>query len=619
MTTLDQTYLEIRSRICDAFLVWLSIAAIAMLAASLYRIVDIGWRPVMTLHLFVAVALWTTALCRKRLPYQFRAGFLLFLMLTVGLAGIWSFGLAAGGLVWLLITPVLGVVFFGTGSGLVILAGIILVTSVIGVMNILGMRSPTIDLVVYVTSASTWINSELSWVMMIGGTVVAIGILNKYFVESLETSKRQAKELGEGEREYRNILDNMVDTFYRTDQEGHIVLVSPSVTELVGFSPEELVGRKIIDFYTDDSEREEFLKRIQEGGGRVNEFESQVKIRDGSNIWASTSARYWKDADGNILGTEGTIRNITAHKTAEEALRRSQKMEAVGQLTGGIAHDYNNMLGVIMGNIQLVEGDPQLGDESKRRLGKAFAAAERNAELTNKLLGFSRSQAHGTQLTATNDFIENLEEVIAISLTASIRIETDLADNLWLVDVDTAELEDMILNLAINARDAMPEGGVLAIGTANKVFDDEYVRRHPGSHAGEYVMISVSDTGIGMSEKVRERIFDPFFSTKETGKGTGLGLSMVYAFVQRSGGFIMVHSDPGEGTSFGVFLPRAREGVTGEVIAAAIADHQPPCGIESVLVVDDEEFLVDLAVTQLENLGYQTLSAGNGEEGKSVV
>lgn len=618
MTTLDQTYLEIRSRICDAFLVWLSIAAIAMLAASLYRIVDIGWRPVMTLHLFVAVALWTTALCRKRLPYQFRAGFLLFLMLTVGLAGIWSFGLAAGGLVWLLITPVLGVVFFGTGSGLVILAGIILVTSVIGVMNILGMRSPTIDLVVYVTSASTWINSELSWVMMIGGTVVAIGILNKYFVESLETSKRQAKELGEGEREYRNILDNMVDTFYRTDQEGHIVLVSPSVTELVGFSPEELVGRKIIDFYTDDSEREEFLKRIQEGGGRVNEFESQVKIRDGSNIWASTSARYWKDADGNILGTEGTIRNITAHKTAEEALRRSQKMEAVGQLTGGIAHDYNNMLGVIMGNIQLVEGDPQLGDESKRRLGKAFAAAERNAELTNKLLGFSRSQAHGTQLTATNDFIENLEEVIAISLTASIRIETDLADNLWLVDVDTAELEDMILNLAINARDAMPEGGVLAIGTANKVFDDEYVRRHPGSLAGECIMISMSDTGTGMSQEIREKIFDPFFSTKETGKGTGLGLSMVYGFVQRSGGFIMVYSEPGEGTSFGIFLPRAQERAS-EAAAGVVADQEFPRGTETVLVVDDEASLIDLATELLEDLGYQTLYAIDGQKALDLI
>lgn len=431
--------------------------------------------------------------------------------------------------------------------------------------------------------------------------------------------KEPYASLQESEREYRNILDNMEDTFYRADLEGRIILASKSAEELIGYSPENLIGQKLTDFYADKSKRLEFLEQLEEGDGKVSNFEAEANNRDGHKIWVSTSARYWKDAEGNILGVEGTIRNVTAHKMAEDALRRSQKMEAVGQLTGGIAHDYNNMLGVIIGNIQMVQGAAELDDKSRQRLDKAFAAAQRNAELTNKLLGFSRSHAGGTQLTATNDFITNLLEIIAKSLTAAIKVETDLADDLWLVAVDPAELEDMVLNLAINARDAMPDGGVLAIETANKVLDDNFVKQAPGSEAGEYVMIALSDTGTGMSEEVREKIFDPFFSTKKIDQGTGLGLTMVYAFVQRSGGFIKVYSEPGEGTTFRVFLPKAHGETSNAVTPDREIDLDLPGGTETVLVVDDEEALVDLAVTQLEDLGYQTLSASNGDQALEVL
>ena len=308
-----------------------------------------------------------------------------------------------------------------------------------------------------------------------------------------------------------------------------------------------------------------------------------------------------------------------AGKVTEETLNRSRKLEAIGQLTSGIAHDYNNMLGVIIGNIQMVERVVALDDKSREHLGKALAAAQRNAELTAKLLGFSRAQPRRKRHTAANDFIAGLKDIIATSLTAAFEIRADLSEDLWLVDIDPAELEDMILNLAINARDAMPDGGVLTIESVNKVLDENHVNHYPESRPGDYVMISVSDTGTGMSKETREQIFDPFFSTKETGKGTGLGLSMVHTFVQRSSGFIMVYSEPGKGTTFNVFLPRAQGSAVNVTTPDEAATTEISRGSETILIVDDEDLLVDLAVMQLEELGYHTLCAGNAAQALEIL
>ncbi len=426
-------------------------------------------------------------------------------------------------------------------------------------------------------------------------------------------------DLQEGEREYRNMLNTMADTFYRADLEGRLVMISPSVVNIGGYSAEELIGKEMAQYYVGENERAEIIERLEADDGKVSEFEAEMYNKEGGTIWTSIRVRHWKDASGTVLGTEGTIRNITEHKTAEEALRRSQKLEAVGQLTGGIAHDYNNMLGVIIGNIQLIQGAGELGEKSRQRLDTAFAAAQRNAELTSKLLGFSRVQAIGTRLAAVNNFIENLQEILATSLTASVKVESSLAANLWLVDIDPADLEDMILNLAINARDAMPGGGVLKIETANKVLDDNYVKHIPGARPGDYVMISVADTGVGMTKDVSEKIFDPFFTTKDPGQGTGLGLSMVYAFVKRSGGFIKVYSETGLGAAFHVFLPRALEKTSDLATPEHVVLPETCYGTETVLVVDDEDFLVELAVTHLESLGYRTLVARDGEQALKML
>lgn len=432
---------------------------------------------------------------------------------------------------------------------------------------------------------------------------------------------QKTAEIKEGEQRFRKYFEIGPVGIAETSPQKGWVRVNDNTCDMLGYTREELNEKTWAELtHPDDLEGDNRqFERVLAGEIDSYSIEKRFVRKDGSIVPTIMSVNCVRTDDGSVDYLVAILQDLTRNNALEEQLRQSQKMEAIGQLTGGIAHDYNNMLGVIIGNIQMVERAVDLDDKSRQRLGKALGAAQRNADLTAKLLGFSRPQAEETRLTEPNDFIENLKELIVTSLTSSIRVEFDLANNLWPVEVNPGELEDMLLNLAINARDAMPGGGVLAIGTVNKVFDDDDANHHPGANAGEYVMISVSDTGTGMSEEVRERIFDPFFSTKKMGEGTGLGLSMVYAFVQRSGGFIMVHSDLGEGTSLAVFLPRAREGMNGETTAAAIADNEPSRGTETVLVVDDEEFLVDLAVAQLEALGYHTLSACNGEQALELL
>lgn len=614
MVLLDQTNLEIRSSICDAFLICLAILTVPAMAASLYRALDIGWQPVMTLQILVVTGIWTLAVLRRFLPYHVRSISLIAVFIIVGLTGIWSFGLMAGSIAWFVVAPILGTVFFGMRTGLGILFGVIVATGMIGVGTVLGHRLPPFELAAYLTSTPAWALAETSWIIVSGSLVIAVGILNRFFVESMEKSRRDTAALEESERDYRNILDNMVDTFYRADQDGRIVMVSPSVVDINGHSSDELIGEKLDQFYVDENKRLELLELLKESGGKVSKFQTETRNKDGSTGWVSTSARYWTGADGEILGVEGTIRDITENRKAEEALRRSQKMEAVGQLTGGIAHDYNNMLGVIIGNIQLVQGGANLDDKSILRLDKALAAAKRNADLTDKLLGISRTRVRGTRLTSANAFIANLKDIITISAATFIEVDAGLADDLWMVELDTAELEDAILNLAINARDAMPDGGVLSFETVNKTLDERYVRDNPGSRAGDFVMISVSDTGTGMTEEICEQIFDPFFSTKEIGMGTGLGLSTVYAFIQRSGGFIKVYSEPGEGATFQIFLPRAYEHEADTAVRSGETEQDLPPGTETILVVDDEVALVDIAVAYLNDLGYKTYTANNGKQ-----
>jgi signal transduction histidine kinase/CheY-like chemotaxis protein len=309
---------------------------------------------------------------------------------------------------------------------------------------------------------------------------------------------------------------------------------------------------------------------------------------------------------------------INERKRLEEQVLRSQKMKAVGQLTGGIAHDFNNILGIVMGNLELLQkrlnGDPQ----TENFLRNALRGTRRGAEITKKLLDFAREEPGVTRSIIVNDVVTHIQELTARSLTPSIRVVTNLAEDLWPVEIDPGDLEDAIFNLSLNAGDAMPDGGTLVIETANGVFDDDYAKQNPLAAAGDYVMISVSDSGTGMTDEVKEKAFEPFFTTKQFGEGSGLGLSMVYGFVERSNGHIKVSSKIDIGTTFHIYLPRAPEAAT----PAATASEQPtdlPVGDETILIVDDEEALLDVAAANLKQLGYKTLSAANGQHALEIL
>jgi len=331
-----------------------------------------------------------------------------------------------------------------------------------------------------------------------------------------------------------------------------------------------------------------------------------------------------------VTGAVIRVDDITEKSVNELALRRAQKMESIGQLTGGIAHDFNNILAIVIGNLELME--MEINDHIKTtenakvpfleklllRAKNAGKAASRATDLTRELLRLSGFKNAESKVENANEVVSGMRELLIKSLTVSIEFDTNLASNLWGVDVVTGDLEDAILNLSLNAKDAMSDDGMLLIETSNKVLDEEYVKGNPGSRVGDFVLIAISDTGIGMSEEVADRIFDPFYTTKEYGEGTGLGLSMVYSFVERSGGHITVYSEEGVGTTFNLFLPR----IVGETANKSHTDHiaaQLPRGHEVILVVDDEEELVRTTSEHLENLGYQVVVALNAEQALTVM
>lgn len=314
------------------------------------------------------------------------------------------------------------------------------------------------------------------------------------------------------------------------------------------------------------------------------------------------------------------VTEMTRREAAESQLRQVQKMEAIGQLTGGIAHDFNNMLAVIIGGLDLTRRRLGRGDTDVAKfVDAAMDGARRAAVLTGRLLAFSRQQPLAPEATDANRLVGGMSELLHRSIGEAIRMETVLAAGLWRIHVDVAQLENVLLNLAVNARDAMPDGGRLTIETANCLLDEDYARAHPGVVPGQYVMIAVTDTGVGMSEDVAARAFEPFFTTKPVGQGTGLGLSQVYGFVRQTGGHVKIYAEPGHGTTIKVYLPRFYGAGEAAPAADTAAVAAGPGAGEVILVVEDDERVRQVSVATLTDLGYTVLSAPGGADGLRLL
>jgi PAS domain S-box-containing protein len=410
------------------------------------------------------------------------------------------------------------------------------------------------------------------------------------------------------------------------DRQGYVTNWSLGIQRVSGYTTQEIVGRHFSIFYLPEDRECGLPTRALEIAARKGRYEIEAwHVRqDGSRFWANIVIHPITDEEGQFAGFSNVMRDITAKREQEEELQRvraalvqSQKMEAVGQLTGGIAHDFNNLLTVVLGNIELIDDCGELDKERIRRLaGGARRAAERGAALTERLLAFSRRQTLRPQTTDVNKLVNGTSELLRNTLGEGIAIKTTLATGLWRAFVDPNQLENALINLSVNGRDAMPSGGTLTIETSNAYLDKDYAAAHPEVAAGQYVMLAVSDTGAGMSAETVARAFEPFFTTKPVGQGTGLGLSQVYGFVGQSNGHITLCSELGAGTIVNIYLPRL-VGAEETAVREPVAEMAPIHG--TLLVVEDDGDVREYVVTALTRLGYRVLEAGEASAALSII
>ena len=434
--------------------------------------------------------------------------------------------------------------------------------------------------------------------------------------------EERTRDLHASERRFRDFAEASADWFWEMDADLRFTYMSENVERLAGVSPEWHYGKTRTEILGDDYDRDSWADHLQTLQER-RPFRNFEYFRDGQGAepkWLRTSGLPVFDGDGAFVGYRGTGSDITEQKLAEERLRtseeklvRAQKMEAVGQLTGGVAHDFNNLLAVISGTVEFLHDE--IGDNPL--LDTIDHATRRGAELTQRLLAFSRQQALQPQSIDLAELIPVFHDLLDRTLGEPVEILTDIEEGLWPVTADPGQLENALLNLSINARDAMPDGGVLEIGCSNIVLQEDDHRISDEVAAGDYVQIAVRDTGTGMPEEVLEHAFEPFYTTKDVGEGSGLGLSMVYGFARQSGGDAIIESEPGRGTVIRLFLPRSDKNLASD-------ERKQNIGLkrgrgEVILVLEDDPDVRSLVVAALEGLGYRVLEAGDASTAMQVL
>lgn len=446
----------------------------------------------------------------------------------------------------------------------------------------------------------------------------------------LSERRRAEEQLRESQEEFRLLVQGVTDyALFMLDRDGRVNSWNSGAERIKGYSREEILGHHFSRFYTEE-DREAGLpgKGLHQAAteGRW-ETEGWRVRKDGSRFWAHVVIDAIRSEAGELLGFAKITRDITERKNAEreldqarEALFQSQKMEAVGQLTGGVAHDFNNLLTVIIGGLDTIaRSKPNETVRVRRALEMSRHAADRAASLTSRLLAFSRKQALAPMPTDLNKLVGNMADLLHRTLGEQIELESVLAPRVWTVEIDQNQVESAILNLAVNARDAMPSGGKLTIETQNTYLDESYTATDAEVRPGQFVMICVSDTGSGMSKSTLARVFEPFFTTKETGRGTGLGLSMVYGFVKQSGGHVTIYSEEGEGTTVKLYFPRHQSSEEPLVEEMNEREYLLASEDEVVLVVEDNPEVRAFSVNSLSELGYRVLQAGDAEAALAIL
>lgn len=424
-----------------------------------------------------------------------------------------------------------------------------------------------------------------------------------------------AKQLDEVTRRFRSLMDNCVDAMIIIDEDGSILDFNPAAERIFQYPASEVIGRNVSLLMPEPyrSAHDRYLSNyLSTGQAKIIGIGREVVglRRDGEEFPMELSVG--EMPDGDTRNFVGTVRDITQRRSIEDQLLQASKMEAVGQLTGGIAHDFNNLLAILMMDLEMLSDLTKDEPESAELVEEALDVTRTGADLTQRLLAFSRRQTLNPSELNINELVLSIIGLLRRTLGAVIQIDTIGPQNLWPVMVDKGQLENTLVNLAINARDAMPEGGKLTVKSENLTIDPEDVPEFGELSAGDYVRLSFTDTGTGMSEEVIRHAFEPFFTTKEERSGTGLGLSMVYGFVKQSGGNVTLYSAPGAGTTINLYFPRAANAEPQE--ARKNVSSRLPVGSERILVVDDDHRLRERTAASLRALGYRVVTASDGND-----
>jgi PAS domain S-box-containing protein len=470
--------------------------------------------------------------------------------------------------------------------------------------------------------------SEFVWVsalatLFILGTLISSWMVYRGWMrrtKAVQALAQKEKALMESEEKHRNLIEHSYYIIYTLSADGVFTFVSPAWTEILGHPVTEVVGKPFQQFVHPDDLAGcmVFLHSVIETGQRQDGIEYRMRHIDGSWRWHTSSAVPLRDEAGRVIGFEGTARDITERKQAEEErakleaqLLQAQKMEAVGQLAGGVAHDFNNILAAISGFGFLLNLQLKGNDKGTQYVSQILQAAERAATLTQSLLAFSRKQHINPQPIDLNATIRMTEIILARTIGEDIRLSLQLTEENTSVLADSNQIAQILINLATNARDSMPKGGALTIGTARSFIDEAFMKMHGYGSSGDYVVMIVTDSGMGMDEATRKRVFEPFFTTKEVGKGTGLGLSMVYGIVKQHNGFIDVYSEIGTGTAFKVYLPALE--MRAEV-QELNGNFEPESATETILVVEDDSVVRRALTEMLQSVGHTIIEACDGDE-----
>lgn len=434
------------------------------------------------------------------------------------------------------------------------------------------------------------------------------------FVEDVTQRKVAEEALIVSERKYRTLFEESKDGVYSVLRDGKISDANEAFCKLFGYTAEGMMRKNIIELYANPSDRVKFQKEI-EAKGFVKDYEVRFQKRDETAVPCLLSAAVIYARDGSIIGYRGILRDLTVRKELQRQLQQAQKMEAVGTLAGGVAHDFNNILQVTLGFSEYILDDEELPPKYRADLQRIYESARRGADLVQRLLTFSRRTEMETRSLNLNHRISDLRKMLERALPKMINIVLNLADDIATINADPIQIDQILMNLAVNARDAMPEGGKLTIETANVVLDEEYAKTHLGSKPGAHVLLTIADTGSGIDCGTLPHIFEPFYTTKDVGQGTGLGLAVVHGIVTQHGGHITCYSEPGQGTTFRIYFPAM---ISAEHVETFEGETLPPGGSETILLVEDEENIRHLGERILTQAGYRVLTASNGKEALEV-